>query len=60
MKVHGPLSLIPVGLCFYSIADAGPRSRTMAIDEVGNGIGTVTPGFMLPDPGPGGQPAVRT
>src|SRR5262252_977843 len=38
MKVHWPLSLILLGLCFYSMAYAGPWSRTMAIDEVGHGI----------------------
>jgi hypothetical protein len=60
MKVRWSLSLILLGLCFYSMAYAGARSRVIAIDEFGNGIGTLSRGFMLPDPGPGGLPSVLT
>ena len=40
-----------------------PRSSfadTITIDENGNGIGTIGPGFLAPDPGPGGLSSVLT
>jgi hypothetical protein len=30
------------------------------VDEFGNGIGVIGPGFLAPDPGPGGLPSVLT
>jgi hypothetical protein len=33
---------------------------TVTVDENGNGIGTLGPGFLAPDPGPGGLASVLT
>ncbi len=57
MNRRWPVSLILLGLFFCSTAYAGPL---IAIDEFGNGIGTLGPGFIAPDPGPGGLSAVLT
>jgi hypothetical protein len=39
---------------------ASARADVIAIDENGNGIGTVGRGFLAPDPGPGGLASVLT
>ena len=44
------------GLLFSDSASAA----LITIDEFGSGIGTVGPGFIARDPGPGGLPAVLT
>src|SRR5262245_11481491 len=32
----------------------------ITVDEFGKGVGTIGPGFIAPDPGPGGQAATLT
>jgi hypothetical protein len=45
-------------LCHTAVAQGVPANVT--VDENGNGIGTLGPGFLAPDPGPGGLPSVLT
>jgi hypothetical protein len=49
-----------VGLFFCHTADAQPVGFNVAVDENSKGIGTVGPGFLAPDPGPGGAPVALT
>jgi hypothetical protein len=51
------LSLALAGLLLCEPACAG---MIIEVDENGNGIGTLGVGFLAPDPGPGGLPAVLT
>ena len=44
-------------LCHTAVAQGIPA---VTVDENGNGIGTLGPGFLAPDPGPGGLPSVLT
>ncbi len=46
------------GLFLCHTADA--QFANVTVDENGNGIGTLGPGFLAPDPGPGGLPLVLT
>jgi len=46
------------GLFLCQTADA--QFANVTVDENGNGIGTLGPGFLAPDPGPGGLPLVLT
>ena len=48
------------GLFLCHTADAQFIFANVTVDENGNGIGTVGRGFLAPDPGPGGLPAVLT
>src|SRR5260370_23999437 len=49
-----PIITASVCLATSALADV------LAIDENGNGIGTIGRGFLAPDPGPGGLPSVLT
>jgi len=40
--------------------DAAADAAIIAVDENGNGVGTVGPGALAPDPGPGGLASVLT
>ena len=46
------------GLFLCHAADA--QICNVTVDEDGNGICTLGPGFLAPDPGPGGLPSVLT
>src|SRR3989442_8354446 len=46
------------GLFLCQTADA--QFANVTVDENGNGIGTLGPGFLAPDPGPGAHPLVLT
>jgi hypothetical protein len=48
--------LAALGLLLGGVGQA--RAGSITVDESGNGIGTVGRGFLAPDPGPGGLPAV--
>jgi PEP-CTERM motif len=50
------LLIITASVCLATSALAD----VLAIDENGNGIGTIGRGFLAPDPGPGGLPSVLT
>ena len=56
MNARWFLGMLLAGLFLCSPAHAGP----ILVDEFGTGIGTLGPGFIAPDPGPGGLPAVLT
>src|SRR5437867_532860 len=49
-----------VGLFFCHTAGAQAIVANVTVDENGNGVGTLGPGFLAPDPGPGGLPSVLT
>jgi hypothetical protein len=49
-----------VGLFLCHTADALFVVPNVTVDENGNGIGTLGPGFLAQDPGPGGLPSVLT
>src|SRR5207253_5690688 len=57
MKQLKKTSLIITALVCFAIS---ARADVIAIDENGNGFGTLGPGFLAPDPGPGGLPLVLT
>jgi len=48
------------GLFVCHTAGAQPLVPNVTVDEDGNGIGTLGPGFLAPDPGPGGLGSVLT
>src|SRR5215467_14419597 len=56
MNARWFLGMLLAGLFLCSPAHATP----IIVDEFGTGIGTLGPGFIAPDPGPGGLPAVLT
>jgi hypothetical protein len=56
MNARWFLGMLLSGLFLCSPAHAGP----ILVDEFGTGIGTLGPGFIARDPGPGGLPAVLT
>jgi hypothetical protein len=51
-----------LGLALAGLLLGGPAGAgvIIAVDEDGNGVGTLGSGFLAPDPGPGGLPAVLT
>jgi len=57
MKQLKETSLIIAALVCFAVS---ARADVIAIDEHGNGFGTLGPGFLAPDPGPGGLPLVLT
>jgi hypothetical protein len=57
MKQLKETSLIIAALVCFAVS---ARADVIAIDEHGNGVGTLGPGFLAPDPGPGGLPLVLT
>jgi hypothetical protein len=54
--------VLGVLVCLFicQLAFAAPIPITITIDENGNGIGTVSPGFIAADPGPTGRPNALT
>jgi hypothetical protein len=58
MKCNSILALTTAGL-FLSLRVMA-QGPVITIDENGNGIGTLGPGFLANDPGPGGLPNVLT
>ena len=55
------LSLLAPVVALAFLAFSGPASAApIAIDEFGNGVGTIGRGFFATDPGPDGLPSVLT
>ncbi len=50
----------PVLVALLSCGPARGAGLTIAVDEYGDGVGTIGPGTLRPDPGPGGLPSVLT
>src|SRR5439155_23077359 len=57
---HLVLGAAFAGLFLCHAAGAQGIPANVTVDENGNGIGTLGPGFLAPDPGPGGLPSVLT
>jgi hypothetical protein len=58
--MNGRWSLAIIFLLSALFLFASADAALIAIDENGNSIGTLGPGFIAPDPGPGGLGAVLT
>jgi hypothetical protein len=57
MGIHWSLGVVLASLLLCGPAGA---DTIIAVDENGNGVGTLGGGFLAPDPGPGGLPDVLT
>ncbi len=60
MKIRWIFGVTAVLACLGGPATADGVPPTITVDENGNGIGTVGPGFLGADPGPGGLNSVLT